>query len=63
MSLASTRIVVLPNRFRRSRLRGRVREAAVRLALVDPNTVTCRTIGYREVLDGTFARFAVKSRD
>lgn len=33
-------------------------EAVVRLAAVDPNTVTGRTIGHREVLDGTFAPFA-----
>ena len=32
-------------------------EAVVRLALVDPMTVTGRTIGHREVLDGTFAPF------
>ncbi|CAJ1584534.1 SDR family oxidoreductase [[Mycobacterium] wendilense] len=33
-------------------------EAVVRLALVDPAQVTGRTIGHREVLDGTFASFA-----
>jgi 7-alpha-hydroxysteroid dehydrogenase len=33
-------------------------EAVVRLALVDPDTVTGRTIGHREVLDGTFTAFA-----
>ena len=32
-------------------------EAVVRLALVDPNAVTGRTIGHREVLDGTFTEF------
>jgi NAD(P)-dependent dehydrogenase (short-subunit alcohol dehydrogenase family) len=32
-------------------------EAVVRLALVDPNAVTGRTIGHREVLDGSFAPF------
>ena len=32
-------------------------EAVVRLALVDPDEVTGRTIGHREVLDGTFAPF------
>ncbi len=32
-------------------------EAVVRLALVDPNVVTGRTIGHREVLDGTFVQF------
>jgi 7-alpha-hydroxysteroid dehydrogenase len=32
-------------------------EAVVRLALVDPSAVTGRTIGHREVLDGTFAPF------
>jgi len=32
-------------------------EAVVRLALVDPNQVTGRTIGHREVLDGSFAPF------
>ncbi len=33
-------------------------EAVVRLALVDPGVVTGRTIGHREVLDGSFAPFA-----
>ena len=33
-------------------------EAVVRLALVDPNTVTGRTIGHREVLDGTYTPFS-----
>ena len=33
-------------------------EAVVRLAAVDPHTVTGRTIGHREVLDGTFTPFA-----
>ncbi|WP_407663236.1 SDR family NAD(P)-dependent oxidoreductase [Mycolicibacterium confluentis] len=33
-------------------------EAVVRLAAVDPNAVTGRTIGHREVLDGTFTPFA-----
>lgn len=33
-------------------------EAVVRLALVDPGTVTGRTIGHRQVLDGSFAPFA-----
>lgn len=32
-------------------------EAVVRLALVDPDLVTGRTIGHREVLDGSFAPF------
>lgn len=32
-------------------------EAVVRLALVDPEAVTGRTIGHREVLDGTFTSF------
>lgn len=32
-------------------------EAVVRLALVDPNRVTGRTVGHRDVLDGTFAPF------
>jgi len=32
-------------------------EAVVRLAQVDPEQVTGRTIGHREVLDGTFAPF------
>lgn len=32
-------------------------EAVVRLALVDPDVVTGRTIGHREVLDGTYAPF------
>ena len=34
-------------------------EAVVRLALVDPSAVTGRTIGHREVLDGTFAPFGL----
>ena len=33
-------------------------EAVVRLALVDPTAVTGRTIGHREVLDGSFTAFA-----
>ncbi|BBZ05404.1 2-deoxy-D-gluconate 3-dehydrogenase [Mycolicibacterium chitae] len=33
-------------------------EAVVRLALVDPAQVTGRTVGHREVLDGTFTPFA-----
>lgn len=33
-------------------------EAVVRLALVDPALVTGRTVGHREVLDGTFRPFA-----
>jgi NAD(P)-dependent dehydrogenase (short-subunit alcohol dehydrogenase family) len=33
-------------------------EAVVRLALVDPAQVTGRTVGHREVLDGSFAPFA-----
>ena len=33
-------------------------EAVVRLGLVDPTQVTGRTIGHREVLDGSFAPFA-----
>lgn len=32
-------------------------EAVVRLALVDPQTVTGRTIGHRQVLDGSFEPF------
>ncbi|HEY0226065.1 MAG TPA: SDR family oxidoreductase, partial [Mycobacterium sp.] len=32
--------------------------AAVQLALVDPDVVTGRTIGHREVLDGSFRPFA-----
>ena len=32
-------------------------EAVVRLALVDPDQVTGRTIGHRQVLDGSFAPF------
>ncbi|BBX48599.1 SDR family oxidoreductase [Mycobacterium cookii] len=32
-------------------------EAAVELALVDPTVVTGRTIGHRQVLDGSFRRF------
>jgi 7-alpha-hydroxysteroid dehydrogenase len=32
-------------------------EAVVRLALVDPNSVTGRTIGHDEVLDGTFRAY------
>ena len=54
-----TRIVLLPNGFRRRRFAGRTfAEAVVRLALVDPDVVTGRTIGHREVLDGSFAPFA-----
>jgi 7-alpha-hydroxysteroid dehydrogenase len=37
-------------------------EAVVQLALVDPDTVTGRTIGHREVLDGTFAAFRAGRR-
>lgn len=33
-------------------------EAVVRLALVDPNEVTGRTVGHREVLDGSFRPFS-----
>lgn len=36
-------------------------EAVVRLALVDPAVVTGRTVGHREVLDGSFAGFDVSS--
>jgi 7-alpha-hydroxysteroid dehydrogenase len=32
-------------------------EAAVRLALVDPDVVTGRTVGHRDVLDGSFKAF------
>ncbi|MFN8228817.1 MAG: SDR family oxidoreductase [Mycobacterium sp.] len=32
-------------------------EAVVRLALVDPNAVTGRTIGHHQVLDGTYTQF------
>jgi 7-alpha-hydroxysteroid dehydrogenase len=34
-------------------------EAAVRLALVDPNSVTGRTIGHVDVLNGSFRPFEV----
>jgi 7-alpha-hydroxysteroid dehydrogenase len=34
-------------------------QAAVRLALVDPAVVTGRTIGHREVLDGSFRPFTI----
>ncbi|HSS22990.1 MAG TPA: SDR family oxidoreductase [Mycobacterium sp.] len=34
-------------------------QAAVQLALVDPSVVTGRTIGHREVLDGSFRPFAL----
>lgn len=38
-------------------------EAVVRLALVDPTEVTGRTVGHREVLDGSFTGFDTSSAD